>query len=436
MADRKIKGGTKMKKLLTLLVLILTLALAVSGCAKKTEDTAGEKTYNYYTAEETKAAIEKGEDIILLDIQVEAEWDAHHIKGAIPTHAYPVKTDEEKAKLDVVIPQLEGTQPIIVICPGGAGGATRTIDYLTTKGIAADRLFILQNGQSKWPYAELLEASAVKAIDSKYIVSSDWLKEKLNKSGLLILDARGQETYDKGHIPGAIAVTWQGFANMQGAPGEANWGTVLEPKALSEKLSGLGISTDKEIVVYTNTVGGWGEDGRLVWMLRRAGFDNVKLLDGGFNVWSAKGYEVSKEKVTVTAATVEIKELDNKTNITTEELNSKLGKVVIIDTREKEEYEGATKYGEARGGHIPGAINIPFKSFLNADGTLKAATEIEGILATNGIKKEDEIVTYCTAGIRSAHMQLILDVLGYSNSKNYDASFYEWSGNSSLSIEK
>ncbi len=425
-----------MKKLSTILLIILTIVLAVSGCTQKVEETDGEKTYNYYTAEETKAAIENDDDIILLDIQVEEEWTAHHIAGAIPTHAYPVKTDEEKAKLDAVLPQLEGTQPIIVICPGGAGGATRTIDYLITKGIAAERLFIMENGQSKWPYPELLEASEAKAIDSKYVVSSEWLKENLSKANLLILDARGQETYDKGHIPGAIAVTWQGFANLQGAPGEANWGTVLEPEALSEKLSELGISTDKEIVLYTNTVGGWGEDGRIVWMLKRAGFDNVKLLDGGFNVWSAKGYEVTKEKTAPVAAAVEVKALDDKTNITTEELNSKLGKVVIIDTREKDEYEGATKFGEARGGHIPGAINIPFNSFTNADGTLKTATEIEGILASNNIKKDDEIVTYCTAGIRSAHMQLVLEILGYSNAKNYDASFYAWAGNSSLSIEK
>lgn len=148
-----------MKKIGFVAAIVLALALVLGGCSKKAETpkTSGEKTYQYYSAEKTKGAIEKGEKIILLDIQVKEEWDAHHIKGAIPTHAYPVKTDEEKAKLDKVLPKLEGKQPIIVICPGGAGGATRTIDYLTTKGIKAERLFILENGQSKWPYSELLE---------------------------------------------------------------------------------------------------------------------------------------------------------------------------------------------------------------------------------------------------------------------------------------
>ncbi len=430
-----------MKKFTAILVLMLALVLIGSGCTSETGDTTVEKTYNYYTAEQTKEAIEKGNNIILLDIQVEEEWNAHHIKGAIPTHAYPVKTDEERAKLDVVLPQLDGEQPIIVICPGGANGAKRTIDYLQTKGIKEDRLFILENGQGKWPYNELLEASAtveekVEFVDDSYVVNADWLKENLNREDLLILDARGQKDYDKGHIPGAIVVTWQGFGNMQGAPGDPNWGTVLEPKALSEELSALGITKEKEIVVYTNAVGGWGEDGRIVWMLRRAGLNNTKILDGGFGFWESKKYEVSKDAVAATPATVEITELDSKTNIETDELVSKLGKVVIIDVREKDEYKGATKFGEARGGHLPGAINLTFNEFLNQDGTLKTAQEIQTILNQQGIKKEDEIVTYCTVGIRSAHMQIVLDMLGYENARNYAASFYTWAGNSELQLEK
>lgn len=151
-----------MKKLTLISALAVSLILVFTGCSSNSgesqaTDSSAERTFNYYTAEQTKDAIENAEDVILLDIQVEEEWEAHHIKGAIPTHAYPVKTDEEKAKLDVVIDDLQGDQPIIVICPGGAGGATRTVEYLETKGIAPERLFILENGQSKWPYEDLLE---------------------------------------------------------------------------------------------------------------------------------------------------------------------------------------------------------------------------------------------------------------------------------------
>ena len=278
---------------------------------------------------------------------------------------------------------------------------------------------------------------AVEFADTSYIVDANWLKENLGKENLLILDARGADTYAKGHIPGAIAVTWQNFADMSGAPGgNPNWGTVLEPKALSEKLSEFGISKDKEIVVYTSTKGGWGEDGRIVWMLKRAGFDNVKMLDGGFEYWEANKYEVSKDIVEPTPAAVEVTALDNSTNIDTEELASRIGDLVIIDVREKDEYEGAQKFGEARGGHLPGAINITFNRFLNSDGTLKTASEIKAILDENGIEKDDEIVTYCTSGIRSAHMQIVLTMMGYENVRNYDASFYAWAGNQDLELEK
>lgn len=273
--------------------------------------------------------------------------------------------------------------------------------------------------------------------DMSYIVDANWLKENAGREDLLILDARGSEAYDKGHIPGAIAIMWQQFANMEGAPGsDPNWGTVLEPEALSEKLSEVGITKDKEIVVYTNTKNGWGEDGRIVWMLRRAGLENSKILDGGFNYWESNGFEVSKESVEPTPSDVEVAALDDKTNIDTEELSQKLDKVVIIDVREKDEYEGATKYGEVRGGHLPQSISLPFNNFLQKDGTLKRAGEIKAILDDNGINKDDEIVTYCTAGIRSAHMQIVLNMIGYNNAKNYDASFQAWAGNQELELEK
>lgn len=90
---------------------------------------------------------------------MESEYQAHHIQGAVPTYAYPVKTEEEKAKVKVrkVVPELKASQdPIVVICPKGAGGAQNTVNYLASQGIDPSRLFILKNGQGGWPYPELL----------------------------------------------------------------------------------------------------------------------------------------------------------------------------------------------------------------------------------------------------------------------------------------
>ena len=147
-----------MKKVLLLCSMVfLMTSLVLVGCSKG-EETSNEKKYNYYTADQLKEAIEKKEDITLLDIQVEKDYKKHHIKGVIPTYAYPVETEEEKAKLDKILPQLEENEnPIIVVCPGGGGGAKKAIDHLESKGIKADRLFILENGQKGWPHDELLE---------------------------------------------------------------------------------------------------------------------------------------------------------------------------------------------------------------------------------------------------------------------------------------
>ncbi|SFB31275.1 rhodanese-like domain-containing protein [Clostridium frigidicarnis] len=152
-----------MKKLLSLTAFIfLSLSVVFTGCSKEESKTSTssteQKEFKYYTAEETKKAIEEKKDIILLDIQVEDEFKAHHLNGVIPTYAYPVKSDEDKAKLEKVLPDLKkSTSPIIIVCPGGAGGAERTFAYLSEKGIDKDRLYILEKGQKGWPYEDLLE---------------------------------------------------------------------------------------------------------------------------------------------------------------------------------------------------------------------------------------------------------------------------------------
>ncbi len=157
-----------MKKTLSIIMILMLVAAMEVGCSSKkdtgaaqtsgTQQTEQAKTkFKYYTADQVKESIEKKKDIILLDIQVEKEYNEHHIKGVIPTYAYPVKTDEEKAKLNAALPKLEGTSPIVIVCPGGAGGAERTYEFLKEKGIKEDRLFILEKGQKAWPYADLLE---------------------------------------------------------------------------------------------------------------------------------------------------------------------------------------------------------------------------------------------------------------------------------------
>ncbi|GAA0127277.1 sulfurtransferase [Clostridium sp. CTA-19] len=269
--------------------------------------------------------------------------------------------------------------------------------------------------------------TAKEYINKDYIVDADWLKENIDNKDVVIVDCRESKDYKKGHIKNAINIVWKDLSNDEN--------NVLDAEALSKKLSEFGLAKDKTIVLY-GVKGSWGEDGRVQWTLRYAGLENAKMLNGGFDLWQSKEYETSKEEVKPTAAEVKVDSFKEDLNITTEHLKENLGKVKIIDTREKDEYEGATKYGEARGGHLPGAININFSTLYNEDGTLKSQDEIEKIMTDNGINKEDEIVTYCTSGIRSGHMAMVLRLAGYNNAKNYDASYVAWAGTPDLEVEK
>ncbi len=136
------------KKILSVCsAILMTLILASSAFAMKDE-------YNYMNAESLQKALDQNAAITIVDIQVADEFKDHHIKNAIATYAYPVKSADDKAKLTDSLSQIKNNdQPVVVICPRGKGGAERTINYLASNGIPSYRLFVLTNGQDGWPYA-------------------------------------------------------------------------------------------------------------------------------------------------------------------------------------------------------------------------------------------------------------------------------------------
>ncbi len=140
------------------MAILLATAVLLAGCGgTNSSSTETKAEYQYMTAAEVKEKIENSEEMVLLDIQVEEEWQEHHIAGSLPTHAYPVQSEEDKAKLDAVLSHLEGDCPIVSVCPRGGGGAERTYNYRKEKGSAEERLFILEKGMAGWPYEELTE---------------------------------------------------------------------------------------------------------------------------------------------------------------------------------------------------------------------------------------------------------------------------------------
>lgn len=258
----------------------------------------------------------------------------------------------------------------------------------------------------------------------------------LEDENLIILDARGEDAYKGGHIPGALMTSWQSLSTMDVEFATTTWGSVTDKDALSKAISALGIDETSKVVIYADTEKGWGEEGRLYWTLKMAGLEDVRLLDGGINVWNDLEYGLTTEPTLPVMTEFNIATLNKTQTIDTASLSASLLDYKVIDTRDLDEYEGAVKFGEARGGHLPGAIHLGYKSLLNDKGTLKSNEDLLALFESAGITKEDAVVAYCTAGIRSAYVVEILDMLGYETVMNYDESFYVWANTPDLKLGK
>jgi len=128
---------------------IFLVALALIGCGGKVKENA---KYNYITADETAKLIrEDASKIVLIDIQEKPDFEEEHLKGAISTYAYPVKTEDEKARLAALLPEIKPDQKVIIVCPRGGGGADRAYDFYLSKGLKKEQLVTLKGGQYEWP---------------------------------------------------------------------------------------------------------------------------------------------------------------------------------------------------------------------------------------------------------------------------------------------
>ena len=274
------------------------------------------------------------------------------------------------------------------------------------------------------------------AFTGDYIVDKAYLEGKIDDGDVIVLDARGEETAAKGTIKNAQAIAWQQLSRMEGKNTDKGWGTLLPKEDMEKQLSAAGLSKDKEIIIFADGKNGWGEDGRILWTLKSCGYEDIKMLDGGYTYWKENGGETTTDIKAPVAAEVTIDEISDEWLITGEELKAGIDTIKIVDTRGADEYAGAVKFGEARGGHIKNAVNIQFIDLFNEDNTLKSNDEIKKMFTDNGIETKDEVALYCTAGIRSGYATIIIDMLGYKDAKNYDASIYEWAADESYPMEQ
>lgn len=253
----------------------------------------------------------------------------------------------------------------------------------------------------------------------KYVVAATDVKNR----DCILVDARGKTLST---INGAVVLKWQELATCgDGKPGDANWGVILDKARLDKVLGDLGLDLKKEIIVFGDCNRACGEEGRIAWELLAVGYRDVKFVDGGYQALVAAGFETALTGTKLTPVKVSTESVSKKFIIDTDELSREYANFKVVDTRTTAEYNGAKKHGEKKGGRLPKAISIKFTDIFQANGLLKSNAEIESLIQAAGIKKTDKIVAYCTAGIRSAYMQLIFDMLGY-DTRNYDESFYRW----------
>lgn len=256
--------------------------------------------------------------------------------------------------------------------------------------------------------------------------------------GAVVLDARDVSFWGfrAGHLPGAVPIDWKRYRDGWGRTGRLG-----DPAEMAARLAGLGVDEARPVLVYGDGVAGFGEEGRVAWLLRYLGHGDVHILDGGIAAWRAAGRPLAKggagdlppgrftarpqpalraQKERARAASVP-------------------GAGVLVDVRTDGEWQGRTPYFEARGGHIPGAVHLPWTRLFDGRGRvlprdqLRAVLRQAGVISSESGSAEPEIVLYCTGGVRSAMAWAALQAAGLRAS-NYDGSFWEWAADRSLPV--
>ena len=275
-----------------------------------------------------------------------------------------------------------------------------------------------------------------KEVNTKLLITPKILKNIPLKQRIII-DARSKFKFLMGHIPGAINLNdWREFTFKK----NEIKGLLTEDKTfIANRLAKVGIDPQISIVIYSDPKNPWRTDGRFFWMFERYGFANVAILDGGFDIWKESGgaietgFEKSRKPSIITPQEIKL----NSQVIADKQLIYSIlsdKKYMLIDNRTKKEYHGAIPYGSPRGGHIPNAIHIHWPDFFNKDGTLKSKSDLSSLIQKAGIQPHQEIIVYCTGGVRSAMAYFVFRYLGFKV-RNYDGSWWDWSQDPNLPIE-
>ena len=268
--------------------------------------------------------------------------------------------------------------------------------------------------------------------------STDWVQEHLDDDSVRIVEVdENPALYADAHIPGAIGFDWQKDLQDQVKR------DFLGPKEFGELFGSRGISNDHTIVLYGDRNNWFAA--YTYWYLQYYGHGNVKLMNGPREKWIGEDRPTSKDVPSYSATTFEAKGPDDAIRAKRDEMLQILDTDTrLVDVRSPQEYSGELiamagyeQEGAQRGGHIPGAANVPWAQAVNEDGTFKSADELRELYKGKGVLSDKDIVAYCRIGERSAHTWFVLhELLGNDNVKNYDGSWTEWGNMVAVPVEK
>lgn len=276
--------------------------------------------------------------------------------------------------------------------------------------------------------------------NSEVLVETEWLAGHLDDPDIRIVEVDEDVLlYDVGHIPGAVKIDWVADLND---PVRRDY---LDRDAFSRMASARGISNDTTLIFYGDKDNWWAS--YAFWVFKLFRHERAKILNGGRKKWIKEGRPLSRETPQVPPGRYEAPERDDLPirAFRDQVLEHVRAGRPLVDVRSPDEYEGKLLHmpgypqeGAIRGGHIPGAVNVPWSRAVREDGTFKSPAELRAIYEEEaGLRPDEDLVAYCRIGERSSHTWFVLTyLLGYPRVRNYDGSWTEWGNLVDVPIER
>ena len=274
------------------------------------------------------------------------------------------------------------------------------------------------------------------------LVDTQWVEAHLKDSNVRIaeVDYDPKANYQLGHVPSAVLFDWKQDIND---PVSRN---VLSRQACEDLLQKNGVNHDTTLVLYGD-FNNWFA-AFAFWVFKYYGYKDVRIMNGGRKKWLEEDRAVNKDISNYSKGSFKASDPDKNIRVFLDEVKQALDvrdRIKMVDVRSPKEFTGEilappeypTEHAQ-RGGHIPGAENIPWAQAVNdKDGTFKSADDLKKLYESKGITQDKEIIAYCRIGERSSHTWFVLKyLLGYPNVKNYDGSWTEWGNMIANKIEK